>query len=98
VYDVLILVVPLSIAFETQLRRDLVVVGSLLAVGLSIGPRVTQMQLDVWGRAVNPSTVSLLFATAMFMYWAWTGGPFFVGDVSAGAGVPSAGCDDTGAP
>ena len=98
VYDVLILVVPMSLAFQTRLRRDVVVSGTLLVLGLSVGPLVNELQLEAWGRALNVSTVSLLFATAMFMYWAWTGGPFFVGDVSAGAGVPSAGCDDAEAP
>jgi len=98
VYDVLILLVPMSLAFQTRLRRDVVVSGTLLVLGLSIGPLVNELQLDAWGRALNLSTVSLLFATSMFMYWGWTGGPFFVGGASIGAGSSSAGCDDTEAP
>lgn len=77
IYDVLILLVPLSMAFQTRLRRDVISVGTLLALGLSIGPRVTQLQLDQWGRALDPSTLALIVAVAMFAFWTWTGTPFF---------------------
>jgi len=77
IYDVLILLVPLSMAFQTPFRRDVVASGTLLALGLSIGPRVTQMQLDLWGRALDLSTLALIVAVAMFAFWAWTGVPFF---------------------
>lgn len=77
IYDVLILLVPLAIAFQTPFRRDVIVSGTLLALGLSIGPRVTQLQLDVWDRALDISTLSLIVGVAMFGFWVWTGGPFF---------------------
>ncbi|MFV1999049.1 MAG: glycosyltransferase family 87 protein [Acidimicrobiia bacterium] len=77
IYDVLVLLVPLSMAFQTRFRRDVVASGTLLALGLSIGPRVIQMQLDLWGRALDLSTLALVVAVAMFAFWAWTGVPFF---------------------
>jgi len=98
VYDVLILVVPLSMAFQTRLRRDVVVTGTLLLLGLSIGPILTQTQIDAWGRALNVSTLSLMVAAAVFMYWTWFGEPFFVGDTAEDHSSSSAGCDDTEAP
>ncbi|MCL1595746.1 MAG: DUF2029 domain-containing protein, partial [Actinomycetia bacterium] len=80
VYDVLILVIPLSIAFHTHLRRDVVISGTMLAFGLSIGPRVTQMQLDRFGRAIDPSTLALIGAVSLFAYWVWAGDRFFHSD------------------
>jgi len=77
IYDVLILLIPLSMAFQTRLRRDVIVSGTLLALGLSIGPRITQMQLDRWGRAFDLSTAALVLAVAMFLFWVWTGDRFF---------------------
>lgn len=98
VYDVLILVVPLSMAFQTRLRRDVVVAGTLLLLGLSIGPVLTQTQIDLWGRALNASTLSLMIAAAMFMYWTWFGEPFFVGDTVEDPSSSSPGCEDSKAP
>ncbi len=77
IYDVLILVIPLSMALKTNLRRDAILVGAMLGVGLSLGPKVNQAQLDQWGRAVDLSTVALILAVAMFLFWVWSGDTFF---------------------
>ncbi len=82
IYDVLVLVVPLSIAYRSKLRRDVVISGTMLALGLSIGPRVTQMQLDRWGRAIDSATLALIMAVSLFAYWVWTGDRFFEDDGS----------------
>ena len=97
VYDVLILVVPLSLAFQTQFRRDVMVSGTLLLLGLSIGPVLVQTQVDAWGRALNVSTLSLIVAVAVFLYWAWFGKPFFVCNVAGDDALPPPGCENSDA-
>jgi alpha-1,2-mannosyltransferase len=78
IYDAILLSVPLGLAFGTALRRDVVLAGMVLVVGLSLGPWITHMQLDRWGHGINASTVALAGVTVLFAFWVRTGEPFFL--------------------
>lgn len=75
VYDVLLLAVPLGILVMGRFRRDVVVAGSALAFALSVGPILVEAQLDAFGRAVDVSTLGLVFATMWFGAWVVRDGP-----------------------
>lgn len=76
IYDVLILMIPLALLAPTRFGRDVTMIGLVLALGLSIGPHATNVQLDLWGRALDLSTLSLVFAAVGFGFWVRTGEPF----------------------
>ncbi len=76
IYDVLILMIPLAMLASTPFHRDVTMIGLVLALGLSTGPFVAAVQFDLWGRALDLSTLSLVFAAAIFGFWVRTGEPF----------------------
>lgn len=78
VYDVLLLLIPLGLALQSHLRRDAIAIGSLLALGLSVGPWLTRVQLVAWGRAFDFSTASVAVAALLFAFWVLRDEPFFV--------------------
>jgi len=78
VYDVLLLLIPIGLALQSHLRRDATMIGSLLALGLSVGPWLTRVQLAAWGRAFDISTASLVIAALLFAFWVLRDEPFFV--------------------